>query len=180
MTTPHVIDDIGRDEGCRLTAYQDTLGVWTIGYGHAHVEPGTIWAKQRAVDALISDVHHAINLLDQNIAWWRGLNDARQDVLVNMCFNMGWLSADGKHGLGTFKNTLLQIEAGNYADAAAMMLKSLWAGQVKGRARRLAEQMRTGVRVETAPPTAARPAPIPPPVDRSLTGFLHRLWRRFA
>lgn len=22
------------DEGCRLTAYQDAVGVWTIGYGH--------------------------------------------------------------------------------------------------------------------------------------------------
>ena len=21
-------------EGCRLTAYQDVVGVWTIGYGH--------------------------------------------------------------------------------------------------------------------------------------------------
>ena len=21
-------------EGCRLTAYQDSVGVWTIGYGH--------------------------------------------------------------------------------------------------------------------------------------------------
>ena len=25
---------IKRFEGCRLTAYQDSVGVWTIGYGH--------------------------------------------------------------------------------------------------------------------------------------------------
>lgn len=25
---------IKRFEGCRLTAYQDSIGIWTIGYGH--------------------------------------------------------------------------------------------------------------------------------------------------
>mgnify|MGYP001040850406 CR=1 FL=1 len=25
---------IKRFEGCRLTDYQDSIGIWTIGYGH--------------------------------------------------------------------------------------------------------------------------------------------------
>ena len=29
-----LIDAIKKFEGCVLTAYQDTAGVWTIGYGH--------------------------------------------------------------------------------------------------------------------------------------------------
>ena len=36
-------------EGCRLTAYQDQVGVWTIGYGHTgpDVTPGlTITEEQ--------------------------------------------------------------------------------------------------------------------------------------
>ena len=29
---------IKKFEGCRLTAYQDTVGVWTIGYGTTNVD----------------------------------------------------------------------------------------------------------------------------------------------
>lgn len=29
-----LIDHIKRSEACALTAYKDTVGVWTIGYGH--------------------------------------------------------------------------------------------------------------------------------------------------
>jgi len=36
------------------------------------------------------------------------------------------------------------LKAQNYATAAAEMLDSRWAKQVKGRAKELAEQMRTG------------------------------------
>ena len=31
-----LIDAIKKFEGCVLTAYQDTAGVWTIGYGHTN------------------------------------------------------------------------------------------------------------------------------------------------
>ena len=41
MTTKFLRADLQRDEGYRLSAYQDTGGVWTIGVGHtpAHQEP---------------------------------------------------------------------------------------------------------------------------------------------
>ena len=37
-------------EGCRLTAYQDQVGVWTIGYGHTgtDVTPGLTITQQQA------------------------------------------------------------------------------------------------------------------------------------
>ena len=35
MTTENLIPDLERDEGLRLSAYVDTVGVVTIGYGHA-------------------------------------------------------------------------------------------------------------------------------------------------
>lgn len=28
------LEHLKREEGCRLNAYQDSVGVWTIGYGH--------------------------------------------------------------------------------------------------------------------------------------------------
>lgn len=138
--TPFLTQDLMRDEGCRLTAYQDTLGIWTCGWGHAHVPPNTVWSAEKAAQVLQEDISMAIKALDRNASWWRTLNDARQDVMVNLTFNMGW------GGLSTFKNTLAAIKAGNFEQAAYGLLDSKWATQVHGRATRLAKQMRTGVR----------------------------------
>lgn len=138
--TPHLAEDIERDEGRVLIAYKDSLGIYTVGVGHAHVAPGTVWSAEKAAQVLQEDISTAIKALDRNASWWRMLNDARQDVMVNLAFNMGW------GGLSTFKNTLAAIKAGNFEQAASGLLDSKWATQVHGRATRLAEQMRTGVR----------------------------------
>ena len=76
--------------------------------------------------------------LDLALSWWRGLDDVRQRVLVNMAFNLGITRLLG------FKNTLAAMQAGNYADAAKGMLDSKWATQVGARATRLAAMMRDG------------------------------------
>ena len=55
-----------------------------------------------------------------------------------MAFNLG------VQGLLKFRNTLGMVRDGDYDGAARGMLASLWARQVKGRATRLADQMRTG------------------------------------
>ncbi len=144
MTTPHLADDLKRDEGCRLTAYQYTLGIWTVGVGHAHVAPGAVWTQAEADAALAADIAKAEALLDAHAAWWRGLDDVRQDVMANLCFNMGW--GDGGHGLSSFHHTLDLVRTAAYGAAAAGLLNSNWARQVKGRAIRLADQLRTGQR----------------------------------
>ena len=51
----------------------------------------------------------------------------------------------GVDGLLGFKNTLAMIQSGRYSDAAKGMLSSLWAKQTPARAKRMSEQMRTGV-----------------------------------
>jgi lysozyme len=145
MTTPFLADDLKHDEGCRTDAYEDTLGIWTIGVGHAHVQAGDVWTMDQCDAQLATDIAHAEALLDANAAWWRTLDDARQDVMVNLCFNMGW--GNGASGLSSFKNTLRFIESGDFDDAAKGLLASKWATQVHGRATRLAEQLKTGVRV---------------------------------
>jgi lysozyme len=45
-------------EGCRLTAYQDQVGVWTIAYGHtgADVTPGLTITQTEAEALLAKDV----------------------------------------------------------------------------------------------------------------------------
>jgi lysozyme len=40
-------------EGCRLVAYKDIVGIWTIGYGETlGVKEGMIWTQQQADETL--------------------------------------------------------------------------------------------------------------------------------
>jgi lysozyme len=148
VTTPRLITDLRFDEAVGgvavLEAYPDPRSgadPWTIGYGHTgpEVHPGLTWTPEQCEAALSADVARAERSLDSEMSWWRGQDDLRQDVLANMCFNMG----AGK--LSGFHQTLAAVQARDYETAATEMLDSSWARQVGHRARRLAEQMRTGV-----------------------------------
>jgi lysozyme len=135
---PELIAALKDDEGCRLSAYKDTVGVWTVGYGHAHVPPGTVWTQAKAEQVLIEDVTEHNRKIHKVLPWLRNLDPVRRRVLENMAFNLG---IDGLLG---FKNTLAYVQDGQYDKAADGMSASKWAKQVKGRAVRLANEMRTG------------------------------------
>ena len=146
---PQLIADLKRDEGLRLDAYPDPISKgppWTIGYGHTgrDVRPGLTWTLEQAEAALIRDIRDHNAQLAAALPWVASLDPARRRVLQNMAFNLGVGVAGGTKGLLGFKNTLGMIQRGEYAAAADGMGKSLWAKQVKGRATRLAEQMRKG------------------------------------
>lgn len=141
---PQLVADLKRDEGLRLSAYKDTVGVWTIGYGHAHVAPGTVWTREQAEAALIEDIKKHNAELREALPWIDGLSPNRRRVLQNMVFNLGLGSAATGKGLLGFKNTLAKIQAGDYSGAASNMLQSKWAKQVGERASRLAAHMRNG------------------------------------
>lgn len=135
---PELIAQLKIDEGLRLTAYKDTVGVWTVGYGHAHVAPGTVWTREKAEQQLIEDVREHNAKLAKALPWIATLDPVRRRVLQNMAFNLGIA------GLLGFKNTLEYVRTGQYEEAARGMLASKWARQVGNRAVRLAKQMRTG------------------------------------
>lgn len=141
---PILNKELRRDEGVEYEPYIDTVGVRTIGVGHNMVAKPlppdwTFPLTDAQVDQLLAeDLEEVFDGLDRNLPWWRKLSYARQRVLANMAFNLGM------RGLLTFKNTLSNIEAGNYAKAAEGMLASKWERQVKGRANRLAAMMVEG------------------------------------
>lgn len=126
-----------RDEGIRLKPYRCTAGKLTIGIGRNLDDKGI--SESEAMALLAGDIKEVETSLDAKLPWWRSLNEPRQHVLANMAFNLGI------DGLLQFKNTLALIQAGKFDDAASGMLASKWAGQVKGRATRLAKQMQTGI-----------------------------------
>lgn len=129
-------DDLVRDEGIRLKPYRCTAGKLTIGVGRNLDDNGISHAE--AIALLDNDIARVKAECGKAFAWFGALDDARQDVVLNMVFNLGVTR------FSQFHQTIQHISRGEYSAAADQMLKSLWAKQVGSRAVRLARKMREG------------------------------------
>lgn len=134
MNRDRLIQQLYADEGMRLKPYVDTVGKITIGIGRNLSDVGISTTEAKAL--CDSDLDTVESDLDGRFPWWRTLSEERQEVLANMCFNMGI----GK--LFGFQNMIAALKAGNYEIAAAEMMNSGWALQVGDRAKRLAATMK--------------------------------------
>ena len=129
-----------RDEGTKATVYKDTLGFDTIGVGRLidSRKPGAGLRPDEIDYLLKNDIADRVTALTKALPWFSALDEARRGVLVNMAFQLGTA------GLLEFSHTLGLVRDGKYAEASMQMLKSRWATQTPARAKRLAEQMKTG------------------------------------
>ena len=126
-----------RHEGLRLKPYRCTAGKLTIGIGRNLEDRGI--SQKEAYAMLEQDIVDCEQrLIDEIPQIYTKLDEVRQSVLLNMCFNLGI------KGLLEFKNTLAFIDAGDWERAANGMLASKWAKQVGMRAIELSELMRKG------------------------------------
>ena len=131
-----LIYELSRDEDVRTKPYKDSVGKLTIGVGRNLDDKGLSKAEINIL--LNNDINDCESDLDRDMPWWRQLNDNRQRVLLNMCFNLGITRLKG------FKSMLRDVQNGLYDQAAVEMIDSLWAQQVGGRAVRLAKLMKNG------------------------------------
>jgi lysozyme len=144
--------ELRRDEGVRYVPYLDTADPpnHTTGVGHnLDVSPLPAgWSfplNDAQVNQLLErDITTTLAKLDKALPWWRQMDEVRQRVLANMCFNLGIGNAALGSGLLGFKNTLAAMQRGSYTVAAAGMKASKWYGQVGQRAVRLCAAMETG------------------------------------
>ncbi|HKU64451.1 MAG TPA: lysozyme [Rhizomicrobium sp.] len=75
-------------EGLRLEAYQDTSGIWTIGYGHTKgVRPGDSISAERAEQLLEADLMDAERAVAALVKV--PLTDNQFSALVSFVFNLG-------------------------------------------------------------------------------------------
>lgn len=134
------LEDIKEDEGFEEYAYQDTVGVWTIGYGFTDgVKKGDRITRAEAEEYLAERVVMAVNDIRILLgASFDALDGPRQAVMINMVYNLG------RTRLSAFKMTLASLKSGDYATTARQMRASKWCRQVKGRCDRLAKAMASG------------------------------------
>lgn len=92
-TSSQGLDLIKRWEGCRLKAYQDSVGVWTIGYGltsSAGIVPVTagMTITQRQADAYLEQA-----LVKYETAVTKSITrrptQAQFDAMTSLCYNIG-------------------------------------------------------------------------------------------
>ena len=119
--------------------YRDSVGALTIGYG-ALIDPdhGGGLYEEEAEFLLRNRLLKALDETSNAFSFFEDLSQNRQDVLVEMVFNMGLRRVKG------FKKMLQALSEQDYPRAADEMLDSRWARQVKGRANTLAELMQQG------------------------------------
>lgn len=123
-----------RHEGFKLMPYIDTTGHLTIGVGRNLTDRGLTESEVNVL--LVTDIQLATKTANK-YAWFSDLNQARQDVVISMIFNLG-------SKINLFGNMLACLVNKDYTGASMHMLDSLWAKQVGNRARELAKMMQTG------------------------------------
>lgn len=121
--------------GDRHRVYKDSLGLDTLGYGRL-LSRGL--SEDEAEYLLENDVKDA-QKLSGRFPWFPALDEVRQDVVTMMLFNLGY-----ERFLG-FHNFIAAMGRSDWITASNEMLDSVWAAQVKGRARRLSTIILTGV-----------------------------------
>ena len=104
---------IKKFEGCELEAYQDAVGVWTIGYGHIKgVEEGMKITKEQAEEMLMEELveyeNHVLKAVENQ------LDQCMFDALVSWTYNLGPTNLNS--------STMLKVvNAGQYEDVPAQI-----------------------------------------------------------
>lgn len=108
-------------EGLRTTAYQDSVGIWTIGYGHTgqDVTPDLSITEDDANQLLKLDLRHAENGVSK--AAKVALNTNEFSALASFAFNLG---------VGTLNSSTLlkKLNADDRTGAADEFLRWIHAG----------------------------------------------------
>jgi len=133
-----LIESIKRHEGYSDVVYLDTERILSCGWGHA-LRPGGKVPIEASEAFFKADIAWAIDAFTKIPKDLRDRLDVnRRRVIVEMIFNLGLA------GTLKFHKMWAAIGAGDFGEAAAEMLDSKWAEQVKGRSVELSYIMRHG------------------------------------
>ena len=131
----NLIDEIKKHEGFRARVYKCTEGYDTIGYGFAIKD---LELTEHIADQILMKKLSELNLkIIDRFKWYFTSPQKVQDVVVNMCYQMGI------SGFSKFKKTIYYLETEQYEEAADEMLDSLWHKQTPNRSKELSDIIRS-------------------------------------
>lgn len=127
------IELIKEFEGCKLKAYQDSVGVWTIGYGHTKgfkaidgkppkLSKNEVITQKQAEQLLIEDLADAENAVNRLVQV--EINQDMFDALVSFTYNLG-------SGNLSKSKLLRLLNQGKYSEAAEQFPRWVFAGGQK-------------------------------------------------
>jgi lysozyme len=129
---------IKRHEGVETHAYKCSQNKTTIGVGRNIDPDGGIGLSEAELDYLLNnDINRCIGELS-GFVWFPDLNEARQNAIIDMVFNLGITRFKG------FKNAIDAMSKSDFETAADEFYDSRWAKQVGNRAIEICEMIRKG------------------------------------
>jgi lysozyme len=143
-----LVSEIVREETVRLTVYDDAtgreirpgsyvVGHPTIGVGRCIDTAGKGITSEESAYLLQNDIAQYMTQLSL-LPWFAKLDPVRQRAIINMRHQLGMV------GLLNFRMMIAALNDGEYTLAAQLGLKSAWASQTPGRARRMMTMIETG------------------------------------
>jgi GH24 family phage-related lysozyme (muramidase) len=147
-----LLNQLKKDEGFSPVAFWD-IKQFTYGYGCLAPCKGARISEPEASRFLEKRLEQSIKEFSQMFpgALDAKFNDVRAEAIINMLFNMGMgrCGHPEKGGLYSFTNTLSLIydyAVVDWAAVASNLDHSKWDKQVEGRADRIEQELKTGVK----------------------------------
>jgi lysozyme len=122
-----VIARLKTDEGFGPYVYLDTRGFSTLGYGFCVDRRGGSPIPDSIAQAWLTLVAAQAQSEAANYPWWTNLDDARQNIVTCLIYNLG------KPVFDTFTLMQAALAAGNWQEAANELQNSKWYTEVGAR-----------------------------------------------
>ena len=133
-----LISMLKRHEGVRSKVYMCSAGYETIAVGRNISESGLGLSDDEIDYLLNNDIKRVREELTDSYFWFPAMNEARQDALVDISFNLGQTRLRG------FVKAIEAMSREQFDIAADEFMDSKWATQVGNRAIQVTEMIRTG------------------------------------
>ena len=133
-----LIEMVKLHEGVRSKVYVFSEGYETIGVGRNISESGLGLSDDEIDYLLANDIKRVRDELTDAYYWFPALTEARQDAMIDICFNLGFTRLRG------FVKALEAMSREQFDLAADEFMDSRWSKQVGDRAYKVTEMIRTG------------------------------------
>lgn len=121
----------------RVYPYKCPAGYLTIGYGRNLDGIGISFEEAEIL--LNNDIDNAIKAVRIVFPDFDSIDDVRQEVLVNLMFNIGYLK------FVQFKKMIAAVKIKDFNEAAKQLRDSQWYNQVGNRGKELVNMLEKGV-----------------------------------